>query len=206
MTERATARRGRRRLDEGPALRQDQLVAILLDLASREGAEAVNMRRVAAEAAVSPRLLYSMVRDKTEMVDLLCEAIIAQASPTSFHGSWQDRLRAIARSSRRGISRYSGVPRWMLSRAGALPKAPQSRRSADEIHRALEDAGLRGQAVHAGYLAFAAYTLGHLVMTEGADPNDETSTRERLDETFEAGLQMLIDGFEAQGAVAVRST
>lgn len=197
----APSRRGRRRLEEGPALNRDQLVAVLLDLARREGAEAINMRRVAAAAGVSPRLLYSMVRDKAEMVDLLCEAIIAKAAPSSLEGDWRARLETIARITRVAVSRYRGVPQWMLSRAGVDPKSPQASRSAGETHRALREAGLTGDAEQEAYHAFAAYTLGHLVMTEGCDPAHPATTPERMEAGFEAGLQILLDGLARAGDV-----
>jgi AcrR family transcriptional regulator len=206
MAVKVANRRGRRRLDEGPALSQAQLIAVLLDLAGREGAEAVNMRRVAAEAGVSPRLLYSMVRDKTEMIDLLCEAIMAEGAPLVFQGAWKDRLRTIAQFTRRQIARYPGVPQWMLSRAAALPKAPLSRSSGEEILRALRDAGLQGEAVQSAYLLFAAFTLGHLVMTECADPGGEAIAPTGMENTFATGLEILLDGVERLGAATARGS
>lgn len=200
MVDIAPTRRGRRRLDEGPALRRDQLIAILLNLAGREGAEAINMRRVAAEAGVSPRLLYSMVRDKSEMIDLLCEAIMAQGPVVDLDGPWRERLRVIARMTRRGIASYPGVPVWMLSRAAGYPKQPLSRRSVEEVRRALRDGGLRGDAVETAYFAFAAFTLGHLVMTEGAHPSDPATTPAKMEAAFEAGLEALLEGFASLAA------
>src|SRR3546814_19227407 len=49
-------RRGRRRLDEGPAIDRPRLTATVIELARTEGAEARHMRRVARAFGVSTPL------------------------------------------------------------------------------------------------------------------------------------------------------
>lgn len=183
--------RGRRRIGEPPALDRARLTRVLVDLVRQEGLSALNMRRVAAEARVSPRLLYLHVRSKAEMIDLACDAITAEAAPKTFDGPWRARLAKMACAMRDGLGRYPGLAAWVLSQATRPNPPPEVLRMTGELRRALADAGLAGERAEAAYLSYTAYTMGHLAMTEGARA---MGTADDLDRLFELGLEQLLDG------------
>src|SRR3546814_7236553 len=104
-------RRGRRRLDEGPALDRQRLTATLIALARTEGVEALNMRRVARELGVSARLLYHHVRNMDEMVELIADEITGLAQPDLEHDDWEQRLRSVVTNARRAYQQFREIGR-----------------------------------------------------------------------------------------------
>jgi hypothetical protein len=57
---------------------RDKLVAAAVALADREGLAAVSIRRVAAELAVRPMSIYTFIRSKDELLDLMAEAVVSE--------------------------------------------------------------------------------------------------------------------------------
>jgi TetR/AcrR family tetracycline transcriptional repressor len=179
-------RRGRRRLDEGPALDRERLVAALLAIAEKEGLAAINMRRVAADLGVSPRLIYHHVKDKEEMLFALYDEIWARNMPDLEGLDWDDRLREIAAMSRRALARYPGAAAGILASSSGRITLPHSAQVREAVVSALTDAGLRGDAVEAAYVQFVVLTLGGAVMSEGAHAKEaiEASIDQALDRLF----------------------
>jgi AcrR family transcriptional regulator len=199
------ARRGRRRLEEGPALSRDSLIAALLKLAQSEGIKAINMRRVAASLGVSSRLLYSHVRDKDDMLELLGAAITEQCAPPSFKGAWRERLRKIALALRESSVRYPLIPSWVLIRSAYNLKAPVTVRLAQDIHSALADAGLSDEAARQAFLAFAALTTGHIALSHGGEFSGDARlgdgagysfSAKDIERAFNLSLQRYLDGVQ----------
>ena len=195
------ARWGRRPAAAGPALTRDLLVATLLRLLEQEGLEAVNMRRVGQELGVSPRLLYSHVRDKAAMVDLVCDVITQRCIPDLTGLDWRARLVAVARAMRRALLRYPGAANWILGRATHRLPPTSAYDIRTEVRGALRTAGLAEVAVDHAYLCFSAYTMGHLAQTQaalvGGSPTGALDiSQAEIEESFETGLAMVIAGVE----------
>src|SRR5579859_5281534 len=187
-------RRGRRRLDEGPALDRDRLVTALLTIAEREGLAAINMRRVASDLGVSPRLIYHHVRDKEEMLVTLFDEILARHMPDLAGLDWEKTLRAVTATARRAYSRYPGVAAAILARAVNARVRPHAAIIRDAVMNALKEAGLGPDQVDAVYVQFSVITLGNLVLLENVDRGDKelAITREHIEESIETGLSLLI--------------
>ena len=181
--------RGRPRGGGVPVLDRERLVAALLDLVRSEGLEAVSMRRVATDTGVSVRLLYDYVKDKSQLIDLACDEITARALPRQKGGDWRRRLSLLARATRREFSHYPGLASWVLGRISAVPESSQAARVREQVMEALAEAGLSGKSREAAYLAYAAYSLGHLAISAAPGRN--------LEVLFNTGLDMLLDGFAA---------
>jgi TetR/AcrR family tetracycline transcriptional repressor len=82
------------------ALSQEQVVRGAVDLMGRAGLEALTLRRLATELGVSAPTLYWHVRNKRQLLDLMAEALVAQAgrSTSPAHGQpWWDWLAEQAR-------------------------------------------------------------------------------------------------------------
>lgn len=77
------------------------VVAAAIDLADREGLEAVTMRRLAKELGVAAMTLYTYVPGKAELVDLMLDAAYSRmplADTTT--RPWRQRLSAVADENR----------------------------------------------------------------------------------------------------------
>jgi AcrR family transcriptional regulator len=90
-----------RRRGPRPGLSVERIVRAAIELADREGLEAVTMRRLAESLGVGPMALYTYVPGKAELLDLMLDALYA-VMPRAEWGSddWRERLAAVARDNR----------------------------------------------------------------------------------------------------------
>jgi AcrR family transcriptional regulator len=91
----APSRRGPR-----PGLAVEQIVRAAIELADREGLEAVTMRRLAGELGVGPMALYTYVPGKAELLDLMLDRVYLEMPRTAARGGWRERLTAVAHDNR----------------------------------------------------------------------------------------------------------
>jgi len=170
------------------------LATALLTIAEREGLAAINMRRVASDLGVSPRLIYHHVRDKEEMLVTLFDEILARHMPVFDGLDWEETLRAVTATARRAYSRYPGVAAAILARAVNARIQPYAAIIRDAVMNALKEAGLGPDQVDAVYVQFSVITLGNLVLLENLARSDKelAITREHIEESIETGLDLLI--------------
>lgn len=85
-----------------PALTRDRIVQAAVALIEREGAEALSMRRVAAELDVAVMSLYNHVPNKAALLEGVADRVVAglelDAGPAQ---SWQEDARALVRAFRK---------------------------------------------------------------------------------------------------------
>lgn len=196
-------RRGR--AEGGPAIQNERLVRVLLELASVEDESAISMRRVASELGVSARLLYQYVSGRAELFSLLVDAVSAHFPLPAPDASWQERLKAIAWASWREITRYPGLSPHTLLDSVRYKSSRHARHMVDEIMKALQDAGLPQMAVNQAHLSLAALLLGHLALFE---TQRHTTAEDALnfggmfdwrdlDSSFETSINSIVAGIEA---------
>src|ERR1700712_2133737 len=107
-------------------LSRETLTASALDLADREGLDAVTIRRLATEHSVTPMALYWHFKDKDAVLDGIAEQIYASVVlPENDEGAWDDRLRANLTAVLAAIRPHPLVadllaPRVMKSDAGLV--------------------------------------------------------------------------------------
>ncbi len=164
-------RRRRGRPDDSAAtgLDRGRLIGVLVDLVKREGVQAMSMRRLAAELGVSPRLLYSHIRDQQEMIELLGDAINNRHMPDLSSLDWEVRLRNIAESNRIAFAEVPGLSTLLLERAVGAVTQPSSSALKAAIREALRDAGLSSMFVDLFYLQFVVLVLGNIMLLESVD-------------------------------------
>ena len=103
---------------DGPRLSRDGIVASAIELADRDGIEALSMRRLAQQFGVDPMSLYNHVRDKSELLDEMADAVVAQIPPVTEEGDWASSLRALI---------LSGAPDARRAPVGAAADRGQGR-------------------------------------------------------------------------------
>lgn len=106
-------RTGRRR-----TLDRDAVVDAALRVLDAEGLEAVTIRRVAHELGTSGTALYTYVRDKDELLDLLLDRVIGEVDTSSIAADlpWQEQVREFAREMRRVMAAHRDIARATLGR------------------------------------------------------------------------------------------
>jgi len=107
-------------------LSRDTLAAGALNLADREGLEAVTIRRLATDNSVTPMALYWHFKDKDAVLDGIAEQIYASVVlPEETGAAWDDQLRAALEAVLAAIRPHPLVaellaPRIMKSGAGLV--------------------------------------------------------------------------------------
>jgi AcrR family transcriptional regulator len=95
-----------------PSLTPHRIAAAAAELADAEGLDAVSMNRVAAGFGVSAMALYRYVPGKSELVELMVEAVLAEVPDLSPAGpGWRPRIEEWAR---RSWAVYRAHP-WLLA-------------------------------------------------------------------------------------------
>lgn len=204
-------------------LSRGRIVAAAIDLIEREGADAVSMRRLAAELGVGVMSLYNHVPSKDALLNGVAEAVLSKIEFTDEPGAhWTDRVRMQARAFRQIAHHYPRstmlvVSRQLHSTAGLLP--------VERALATLRSAGFDGADAVRMLRMFIAYIVGSLlrevgvtpsfppvhpraIIAEGVDPAlfpQVSSLAPLLDECddeaeFEFGLEMLIQAIVAHAA------
>src|SRR6516225_9042130 len=77
-----------------------EITAVALDIADREGLDAVSMRRVAAALGTGAASLYRYVETREELLDLMTDATGAEYELATPTGDWLADLLALGEQAR----------------------------------------------------------------------------------------------------------
>ena len=81
---------------EHSGLDHAQIVKMAVQLAEEHGAEALNVREIAARLGVTPAAIYWHVKSRNELFDEVVKTVFADLVPPQLHeGSWRERTRAL---------------------------------------------------------------------------------------------------------------
>src|SRR5215208_6706554 len=205
-----------------PAHTRERIAAVALQIADREGYEAVTMRRVAAELGAGTMTLYHYVRNKEELSALMDDSIMGEllVPEDELADDWREGLAEIARRSYAAFQRHP----WIFDHFAAEESLAVAARTGLDIAGQFELVALvddfvfghamrsRSTRVHEsrhgaqerleGLIAYLKAQLDtgqfpHLTAFAGADA---AAGFERVMELagdpgrFERGLQRLLDG------------
>lgn len=129
--------RGRNRLL--PALSRAEIVDAAIVVADADGADAVSMRRIAQVLRSGPMSLYWHVASKEHLLDLMLDALVAEADVPEPSGDWRADLQALARSRRAMLHRHLWAMEFM---GGRPPLGPNTMLNMEHSLAILDGAGL----------------------------------------------------------------
>src|SRR4051812_37839034 len=202
----------RRSQTQPSGLSRERILGAALDIAQKDGIEALSMRRLAQELDVWPMSLYRYFQDKDALLDAMAaDAAGAVARPRG-SAAWRTQIRTLLADAERSIASSSGV-------AGRLPRAfltPSGLRLSETGMAILLDAGFSTRAAASAWRALWSYTFGFATfrvesaramraavaaLAEDEYPSlaasgDEVAAALADDAEFEAGLDQLLDGLE----------
>jgi len=110
--------------DGAPArvrLNRDRVLGAAVELADREGIDAVSMRRLAERLGVVPMALYKHVANKEQLLDGMIDAVVAGIDPPAGTGDWRQAVRARVLSARDNLLRHPWAPHVIETRTQASP-------------------------------------------------------------------------------------
>jgi AcrR family transcriptional regulator len=189
------------------------IVATALAVADAEGIAAVSIRRVAAELSARPMSLYTHIASKDDLVDLMVNEVIAEVLvPEPLPADWRAALTAIAHASFVAFQRHA----WALDAFGSRSRlSPSALRHADQSARAVASLDLDAPTRLTVLAILDDYAIGHAVRAAalermgGKVPIEIDPVRfpemaalapggelRPLENSFELGLQIILDGIE----------
>ena len=222
----------RRRQATHPGLDREQIVGAGLRLVDAEGAEALSLRRLAADLRVTPMALYWHVRDKAELLDLIgervLEAVVVPAPEAAEPaGDWRRQLRDVHLAMLGPLLEHPNAVELMVGRA-RFGRAGIT--LFERILEILRGAGLAPAAAFDAYQSLYLFQLGftatarrspefRAIQAQGAaylrslDPAAFPAIAEvapvigtrPLGEQYEVGLDIVIEGIAAALPRAARA-
>jgi AcrR family transcriptional regulator len=157
-------------------LNRERIVRTAVEIIERDGADALSMRRVAAELGVAAMSLYNHVSNKAELLDEVAEFIMADmqfaADPKA---DWNDKARALARTFRDIAKRYPRSIQLVITRQ---PRSANAVLTLELVLSAVHGAGFTGPTAVRVVRTFEMFILGSLMreasMAEAPAPQLDT--------------------------------
>jgi AcrR family transcriptional regulator len=204
-------------------LTRDRVIEAALRVMDEEGLEAVTMRRVAREVGVEAMSLYHHVEDKEDLLDGICERVMAGFEFPEPTGDWFEDCRRAARAWRSILKQHPNVMRLFAQQRGPV-RSVDSLRPTELALGLLRQGGLSDRDTAQAFHAFGGYIQGFVMMELGSIVGidqehaklhgelaetlpDEFATLRAVsphfaecdaDEQFEFGLDLLIRGLQAR--------
>jgi AcrR family transcriptional regulator len=149
-------------------LSRERIITAAMDMIEREGADAVSMRRIAAQLGCGVMSLYNHVPSKAALLDEVAERVLSGIEFTAVPGmAWADQVRAQARAFRAAVREYPHCAMVMMSRPSA---SAASLRPIENALATLREAGFGGRDAVLIMRAFVGFILGSLLRETGATP------------------------------------
>ncbi|MEV6522523.1 TetR/AcrR family transcriptional regulator [Longispora sp. NPDC051575] len=153
-------------------LTRDALVRAAVRVLDREGVAGLSMRKVAAELDVKAASLYWHVRNKEELLDLLTDALMADAEPPPRRGDWRAQFREYFTAYRRHLLDRRDAAKVIAGRFGLGPN--MLRFAEDQLSRLREAGFSDADATMATYL-LGTYVQGFVLQEQSPLTAAETT-------------------------------
>jgi AcrR family transcriptional regulator len=132
-------------------------VAAAIAIIDNDGLEALTVRRLATELGVAPMTVYSYVRGKEEILDLVVDRVAADIVLPPTDGDWRERARELGHSLRAALLAHPDGARLISERPITSPNAFRLFDAGLGIFRS---AGFGDRDAVAAYFAFGNYVMG----------------------------------------------
>ncbi|HQR90436.1 MAG TPA: TetR family transcriptional regulator, partial [Caulobacter sp.] len=158
----------------------------------------INMRGLAQELKVSPKLLYRYAASKDELLDLAAAALLETWIAPSDALPWSDRLTAVVGGARDLIERFPALSRAVLMRNLEARDSPEVSRVVASIKGCFADAGLSASEVDQVFLAYEMLILGELALSRAVRDGELSEARlpaaAARAVSIETSLRLMISG------------
>jgi AcrR family transcriptional regulator len=143
------------------ALHRERIVRAAVDIIERDGADALSMRRVAAELGAATMSLYNHVSNKAELLDSVADYVMADmefaADPKA---DWREQARGLARTFREIARRH---PRSILVVITRQPRSATGLHILELVLGAVRKGGFEGATAVRLVRTFEVFILGSLM-------------------------------------------
>ena len=141
-------------------LSKERIIQAAIDVADRDGLQALTMRRLGADLGVEAMAVYKHVSGKDDILDGMVELVVSLIETPAHGMDWRDAMRRRARSARDVLTRHSWAIGLLDSRRSM---GPNQLRYVDSVLGTLRSAGFSiDDAAHA-FSLLDSYVYGHVV-------------------------------------------
>lgn len=205
-----------------PPLTKDRILEAAVDVADRDGLDALTMRRLGAELGFEAMSLYKHVANKEEILEGMVELIVGHIVIPEPGADWREAMRRRAISAREVFSQHSWVIALLEARGSSGPAVMRYRNA---ILGNLMSAGFPIEGAAHAFWLLDCYVYGQVIqetsMTpstpeDAADPATAAPDQATMsdyphlaamyehaqtygytfDGEFEFGLELILDGLE----------
>jgi AcrR family transcriptional regulator len=162
-----------------PPLTKERVVSAAVDLADRDGLDALTMRRLGVELGVQAMSLYKHVSNKDHILDEIVEFVFGRIELPGAGADWKEAMRRRAQSARRVLCRHTWAIGLLESRGAT---GPASMRYVDSILGCLRAAGFSvPDSAHAFWI-LDSFVYGHVLqeIRTSVPHHEETTDRAAL--------------------------
>jgi AcrR family transcriptional regulator len=152
-------------------LSRDRVISAAIDLADREGIEALTMRRLAQELGVEAMTLYYHVASKEEILNGIVDMVLNEFELPVPGSAWKPALRRTAISAHDVLVRHKWAASLMLT-PGTVSEARM--RYMDAILGTLREGGFSAHMTDQGYHALESHISGFTLWQVGMALDPET--------------------------------
>ncbi|MBB6099534.1 AcrR family transcriptional regulator [Deinobacterium chartae] len=177
-----------------PKIALEQIVTASVALADRNGLEAISMRKVAAELGVGTMSLYTYITSKSELIELMVNAVFGELQLPDPGLGWRERITGIATQSWDLYHRHPWTLQVNLERLALGPHLLDAR---EALYAALESLGLAGAQLYGTALLIDAYVQG-AARNAIAEAQSAQASGQSTDEYFAARADFWERYFDVQ--------
>lgn len=138
-------------------LNRERVLQAAVDLADREGIDALSMRRLGGELGVEAMSLYNHVAGKEDILDGMVDLIIGEIDPATDDGDWKHALRSRILSARRVMLRHPWASSVITGRKEA---SPVMMKYMDSVGGMMMAGGFSVDLMHHAFHALGSRVLG----------------------------------------------
>ena len=163
-------------------LTRERVLRAAVDLADREGIDALTMRRLGQELGVEAMSLYNHVANKQAVLDGIVEVVVGEViaavdeiEPLTDAAGWKDVMRARILAAREVLLRHRWAPDVLESRTDLPPSLVPYY---DSVLGLMREAGFSLDLAHHAMHALGTRTLGftrELFVTQDKDVDPEVA-------------------------------
>ena len=147
-------------------LTRERVLRAAVELADRDGIEALSMRKLGQELGVEAMALYRHVRNKDDLLDGLVETVVGEIELPYPSRDWMAAMRALVMSSRQVMLSHPWAPRVIIDRPTV---GPATLRHIDAVLGILSAGGFAIDMAH-----HALHVLGSRILGFTQDPFNDT--------------------------------
>ena len=148
-------------------LSRDQILSAAVELADRDGLDAVSMRRLGRELGVEAMSLYNHLPNKDAILDGLVAHVLAEVDLPRAGGEWEAELRRCVLSAHEALRRHPWACGLVMVPAVGIGALAARIGYIEAMLRTLREAGFTPEQASYAYHALDSHTVGFTMWALG---------------------------------------